>query len=318
MSGGRLFLLTILKIIIVAALSVAAYVILLAYRGIIGDVAYDVGRGLIILASGVVVVSVIGNAVTRSLVLRIRERAYVVGNSVKVVGYLVIVIVFLAVSQAASGAALFGGAVSGLVLGLALQPVLGNFFAGIIVLATRFVEVGDDVRVLASQVPYQWAMLPAYKFFSPDYVAIGYRGRVVEVGLIYTTIITEGGQELRVPNLVLLTSGVLDYTPQRSDGILVNVRVEFPLSIIDFEEIEDEVREALRGFPVDSVMINEQSDKDHVIILVRLRVPVNEDWRMVKSEALKNLLRLRDELINRNMGKYLCLTKGVMCTSAGS
>ncbi|MEM3999192.1 MAG: mechanosensitive ion channel family protein, partial [Saccharolobus sp.] len=43
--------------------------------------------------------------------------------------------------------------------------------------------------------------------------------------------------------------------------------------------------------------INEQSDKDHVIVLARLKVSVNEDWRKIKSDALKRLLRLRQELI---------------------
>jgi hypothetical protein len=48
---------------------------------------------------------------------------------------------------------------------------------------------------------------------------------------------------------------------------------------------------------IEGPYINEQSDKDHVIVLARLKVGINEDWRKIKSDALKRLLKLRQELI---------------------
>jgi small-conductance mechanosensitive channel len=175
------------------------------------------------------------------------------------------------------------------------------------------VEVGDTVRIVASQIPYQVASLPSYKYFSPDYVAPGYKGRVVEIGLVYTTLILDTGYELRVPNMVLLSSGVVDYTPKWSEKQVVLVRLELPLSVIDLDKLEEEIRKALEGLNVVAVDYTEQSDKDFVIVRVKLEIPPGENWRAVKSEALKRLLKYRNEKIGQNLPRYLCITKGMEC-----
>ncbi|KUO82314.1 MAG: mechanosensitive ion channel protein MscS, partial [Pyrobaculum sp. JCHS_4] len=240
--------------------------------------------------------------------------AYAVGNVVKVIGILAVLLFAISTSRLGAELALLGGAVTGLVLGLALQPVLGNLFAGIIILTTRFVEVGGTVRIVTSQIPYQVASQPGYKYFSPDYVVPGYKGRVVEIGLIYTTLILDTGYELRVPNMVLLSSGVVDYTPKWSEKQVVLVRLELPLSVIDLDKLEEEIRKVLDELNVVAVDYTEQSDKDFVIVRVKLEIPPGENWRAVKSEALKRLLKYRDEKIGQNLPRYLCLTKGVECT----
>jgi len=273
----------------------------------------DFLRGLIVAAAGIVAVNVVGNAVILYLKPTIRERAYAVGNTVKVVGFLFVIILALATSKFGVEFAALGGTVTGLVLGLALQPVLGNLFAGLLILATRFVTVGDVVRITTSQVPYQLATLPAYKYFSPDYVVPGFKGRVVEIGLFYTTLLLDTGYEIRVPNSVLLNAGVVDYTPAWSESQIVLVRVELPLSVIDLDKAADEIREELKDFDVVAVDFTEQSEKDFVIIRVKIRVPLDRDWRPVKSEALRRILKYRERKIKENMYKYLCLTKSVAC-----
>lgn len=145
-------------------------------------------------------------------------------------------------------------------------------------------------------------------------MAPGYKGRVVEVGLIYTTLILDTGYELRVPNMVLLSSGVVDYTPKWSEKQVVFVRLELPLSVIDLDKLEEEIRKVLGGLNVVAVDYTEQSDKDFVIVRVKLEIPPGENWRAVKSEALKRLLKYRDEKIGQNLPRYLCLTRGVECT----
>jgi small conductance mechanosensitive channel len=313
----RLIAVTLSKLVFVGIVSVALYYfakLFLPLFGVVLDAEQlNLVRSLIIVVAGAVAINILGNAIIVYLRDRVNEKAYAVGNVIKVIGILAVLLFAISTSRLGAELALLGGAVTGLVLGLALQPVLGNLFAGIIILTTRFVEVGDTVRIVASQVPYQVAFFPVYKYFSPDYVLPGYKGRVVEVGLIYTTLILDTGYELRIPNMVLLSSGVVDYTPKWSEKQVVLVRVELPLSVIDLDKLEEEIRKVLEGLNVVAVDYTEQSDKDFVIVRVKLEIPPGENWRAVKSEALKRLLKYRNEKIGQNLPRYLCLTRGVEC-----
>ncbi len=313
----RLIAVTLSKLVLIGVVSVALYYfaeLFLPLFGVVLDAEQlNLVKSLIIVVAGIIAINIVGNAIIVYLRDRVKEKAYAVGNVVKVIGILAVLLFAISTSRLGAELALLGGAVTGLVLGLALQPVLGNLFAGIIILTTRFVEVGDTVRIVASQVPYQVTLFPVYKYFSPDYVAPGYKGRVVEVGLIYTTLILDTGYELRVPNMVLLSSGVVDYTPRWSEKQVVFVRLELPLSVIDLDRLEDEIRKVLEGLNVVAVDYTEQSDKDFVIVRVKLEIPPGENWRAVKSEALKRLLKYRNEKIGQNLPRYLCLTRGVEC-----
>jgi small conductance mechanosensitive channel len=313
----RLVAVTLSKLVFVGIVSVALYYfakLFLPLFGVVVDAEQlNLVKSLIIVVAGVIAINIVGNAIIVYLRDKVKERAYAVGNVVKVIGILAVLLFAISTSRLGAELALLGGAVTGLVLGLALQPVLGNLFAGIIILTTRFVEVGDTVRIVASQVPYQVALFPVYKYFSPDYVSPGYKGRVVEVGLIYTTLILDTGYELRIPNIVLLSSGVVDYTPKWSEKQVVLVRLELPLSVIDLDKLEEEIRKVLEGLNVVAVDYTEQSDKDFVIVRVKLEIPPGENWRAVKSEALKRLLKYRNEKIGQNLPRYLCLTRGVEC-----
>ena len=314
----RLVAVTLSKLVFISIISVTLYYfakLFLPLFGVVLDAEQlNLVKSLIIVVAGAVAINIVGNAIIVYLRDRVKEKAYAVGNVVKVIGILAVLLFAISTSRLGAELALLGGTVTGLVLGLALQPVLGNLFAGIIILTTRFVEVGDTVRIVASQVPYQVAFFPVYKYFSPDYVAPGYKGRVVEIGLIYTTLILDTGYELRVPNMVLLSSGVVDYTPKWSEKQVVLVRLELPLSVIDLDKLEEEIRKALEGLNVVAVDYTEQSDKDFVIVRVKLEIPPGENWRAVKSEALKRLLKYRNEKIGQNLPRYLCLTRGVECT----
>jgi len=314
----RLIAVTLFKLVVIVIISVTLYYfakLFLPLFGVVLDAEQlNLVKSLIIVVAGVVAINIVGNAIIVYLRDRVKEKAYAVGNVIKVIGILAVLLFAISTSRLGAELALLGGAVTGLVLGLALQPVLGNLFAGIIILTTRFVEVGDTVRIVASQIPYQVIFFPVYKYFSPDYVAPGYKGRVVEIGLIYTTLILDTGYELRIPNMVLLSSGVVDFTPKWSEKQVVFVRLELPLSVIDLDKLEEEIRKVLEGLNVMAVDYTEQSDKDFVIVRVKLEIPPGENWRAVKSEALKRLLKYRNEKIGQNLPRYLCLTRGVECT----
>lgn len=303
------------ELIFIGAVGAVAYILvdLLAARfPKVPAYVFNLIKAVIIIGGGTAGVKSLGDYLVRELRPRIGDRAYSVGNTFKVLGYIAAITVGFFKIGATSEIALLGGTVAGIVLGLALQPTLGNLFAGILVIATNFVRVGDVVRILNWQVPYQWTYSPAYKYFSPDYILPGVKGKVVEVNLFYTVVVTDVGNELKVPNSIILGGAIVDEsTPQWSQEKIINVRVELPLSVVDLDKLEGQIRDLLSDLGVRSVYLNEQSDKDYVIVLVRLAVPRDRDWRAVKSEALKRLLKFRDELIRANEQRYLCLTRGV-------
>ncbi|WP_433202554.1 mechanosensitive ion channel family protein [Dactylosporangium sp. CS-047395] len=84
---------------------------------------------------------------------------------------------------------LVGGAITGIVVGLAAQPVLGNLFAGLVLLFARPYVPGQEVRVMSGALN------------GP------HRGVIVSAGLLYTVLETKDGP-LNIPNSALLASAV--------------------------------------------------------------------------------------------------------------
>jgi len=104
-------------------------------------------------------------------------------------GYLIAVISFCDLMDVDLGHLLIGGAITGIVVGLAAQPILGNLFAGLVLLFARPYVSGEHIRVLSGAIngPHE--------------------GVVVSAGLLYTTLQTENGP-LNIPNSTLLAAAV--------------------------------------------------------------------------------------------------------------
>ena len=63
--------------------------------------------------------------------------------------------------------------------------------------------------------------------------------------------------------------------------------------------MEDEIRETLKDFQVvEGPYLHEQSDMDFVIISLKVEADV-DNWKRVKSKALKRLLLVRKAMIER-------------------
>jgi len=84
---------------------------------------------------------------------------------------------------------LVGGAVTGVVVGIAAQQTLGNFFAGLVLLFARPFVPGQRVKVRTG--------------------ALGgpFEGVILGSGLVYTTIETEEGV-ISLPNAGVLASAI--------------------------------------------------------------------------------------------------------------
>ncbi len=84
---------------------------------------------------------------------------------------------------------LVGGAITGIILGLAAQPVLSNLFAGLVLLFARPYVPGQRVRVMSGALN------------GP------HTGVIVSAGLLYTVLETGDGP-LNIPNSSLLAAAV--------------------------------------------------------------------------------------------------------------
>lgn len=87
---------------------------------------------------------------------------------------------------------LVGGAILGVIVATASQASLGNFFAGLVLMMGRPYRVGAAVRLRG-----------------PNLGAVEYEGTVVDMGALYTTMVTAGGETLKLPNSTVVTSALV-------------------------------------------------------------------------------------------------------------
>lgn len=113
------------------------------------------------------------------------------------VGVLAIVAIY---TRDAFGWILTSFSVVGLVIGLSLQDILKNFFAGVWVLVERPFRIGDTIEVT------------------------GYGGTVEEISFRTTQLRTDDGREVIVPNGTFMTSPVVNLTrfpTRRASALLI-------------------------------------------------------------------------------------------------
>ena len=127
-------------------------------------------------------------------------------------GYLVVFLGTLALLTIPVQQLLVGGALTGVIVGIAAQQPLSNLFAGLVLLITRPLAVGQWVRIHSG--------------------ALGgpLEGSVIEMGLIYTTLSTEH-EILHIPNSGLLNAALraptipnTPPTPADHDGLTAKVQ----------------------------------------------------------------------------------------------
>ncbi|MGI5240815.1 mechanosensitive ion channel family protein [Dactylosporangium sp. CA-139066] len=104
-------------------------------------------------------------------------------------GYLIAVLAVCDLLGVQLRQVLVGGAITGIVVGLAAQPVLGNLFAGLVLLFARPYVPGQQVRVMSGAIN------------GP------HTGYIVSAGLLYTMLETTDGP-LNIPNSALLAAAV--------------------------------------------------------------------------------------------------------------
>jgi Mechanosensitive ion channel len=159
-----------------------------------------IGVAIAFVVLGVLAVRSAGNEVQR--VVRARGGASA-GTTVRLLitlfGYLIILLAVLGMLAVPLGRLLVGGAITGIVVGIAAQQSLGNIFAGLMLLLARPYGIGEHIRVRSG--------------------ALGgpIDGTVVGMDLLYTTLETEEGL-VRLPNAGLLAAAV-GPRPKKPGGV---------------------------------------------------------------------------------------------------
>ena len=148
-----------------------------------------VGAGLV-LVGGVACVRWSARATRTAMIEHAGEgRAAVVSLLTRVVGYVLVGLTALGALKVDLGNLLLGGAVTGIVLGIAAQQVLANFFAGIVLLMVRPFEVGHHLALRAGSIGAE------------------YSGLVTDMSAFYVQLETVKGP-VNLPNASVLAAAV--------------------------------------------------------------------------------------------------------------
>ena len=170
-------------------------------------------------AAVVVVIALVLARAVRTVTMRrlTRHRAQanatiLLGNlaqlGVIVLGVLVVLAIY---TQGAFGWILTSFSVVGIVIGLSLQDILRNFFAGVWVLVERPFRIGDSIDVS------------------------GYTGLVEEISFRTTQLRTADGRQVIVPNGDFMTKPVVNLTrfPLRRGVVFLTLGAEGELAVDD-------------------------------------------------------------------------------------
>jgi hypothetical protein len=210
----------------------------------------DIGVAVAFVILGVVAVRSAANEVARV----VRSRGGMsAGTTVRLLitlfGYLIVLLAVLGMLSVPLGRLLVGGAITGIIVGIAAQQSLGNIFAGLVLLLARPYVIGESIRVRSG--------------------ALGgpIDGTVVGMDLLYTTLETEEGP-IRLPNAGLLSAAV-GPRPSKSDNVeppaVADVASDAP-DISPQDDISTQDTAQLSGLPRErprrSGLLDGQDDAD--------------------------------------------------------
>lgn len=149
--------------------------------GLVGVLVFVIG-GVILVRSAVGAFNV-----AASDSLQEKAKGTPVSFLVYAAGYLFVALGAVSLTPIKPASLLFGGALTGVILGIAAQQTIGNFFAGFVLVVVRPFTVGDRVYLKG---------------------ALGeYEGTVTEMTLFYVHVATERGPVM-LPNAGVLASAV--------------------------------------------------------------------------------------------------------------
>ena len=134
---------------------------------------------------GFFVIRTLSRAAYRLIADTSESQARTARSMVLIGGYLVVIAIAVALMAQNPAVTVVIGTVTGIVLGVAMQSLIGNAIAGMVLAIVRPFKIGDTITVF------------------------GNTGKVYDIGLLYTTMTTPEGKTILVPNTSLLTTSII-------------------------------------------------------------------------------------------------------------
>lgn len=179
---------------------------------------------LVIFIAGLYIASLVSKLVDRAL-----KRRQVGAEGRRVVtqitrGALIVLVVITALEQVNFDLTAFiaGLGVVGFTIGFALKDISENFVAGLLLLLQRPFELGDVVKI------------------------DDFRGRITDVNLRATEMVTMDGHNVLLPNSLVFTSPIYNYSRSPLARIAIDVGVGYDS---DLEEVRETALEAISALP---------------------------------------------------------------------
>jgi small-conductance mechanosensitive channel len=149
-----------------------------------------IGGALLVLIGGVIMVRSVARALRTMTEAHLGDaRGASLAFVFSLLGYTITLLIVLQALDVQLGGLLVGGAITGVVLGIAAQQTLGNFFAGLVLLLNRPFAVGEEIVLRSGPLGGE------------------YDGRVTDISLFYVSMVTENGP-VQLPNASVLMSAI--------------------------------------------------------------------------------------------------------------
>ena len=143
-----------------------------------------------IVAGGVIAVRALAKSVRKLSAGNLGDaRGAGLSLLITIFGYLIVLVTLLSALGVNPAGLLLGGAITGVVLGIAAQQTLSNFFAGIVLLVNRPLVVGEHVVMRSSPLGGE------------------YEGLVTDMSLFYVKLETKQGP-VALPNAGVLAASI--------------------------------------------------------------------------------------------------------------
>ncbi len=120
-----------------------------------------------------------------------RETTEMIKLILRIAFYAVVLFIILGVSGVSLGSALAGGAVGGIILGLAVQNIVTSMLSGFLLSSSRTLLPGEIMLV------HSW-------MFGPNDLLC----KVVKMNVAFAELITQNNQRMRVPSTILMNTGM--------------------------------------------------------------------------------------------------------------
>lgn len=207
---------------------------------------------------------------------------------VRLILALVVVLSVLAAFGVGISSVVFGGAFFTVIVGLAGQTMFGNLIAGIALVIFRPFDVGNHITFVAWQYPM---LMPSYPH---DALKPGYSGIITDVNLMYTTLRTDQGLPMMIPNGIIIQAAIENHN--RSLQRQIRFRFDMPLST-PAEAVIEATRRILkdRNYAGDAYVVDVAPTTYSLAITVHY---TGQDMRddQIKHHILGDLVPILDHL----------------------